>query len=179
VQGERDLVADCRSLARFELRGIPPMAAGAARIRVTFTVDADGLLNVSAKEQVSGVEARIDVKPSYGLSDDQIAKMLSESFTTAESDMRARALVEARVDADRLLLATQSALDVDGDLLGAEERVAMDAAMQGLRSVLASEDTALIESPSKALAQATEAFAAMRMNRGIANALAGKNIATI
>jgi molecular chaperone HscA len=179
VQGERDLVADCRSLARFELRGIPPMAAGAARIRVTFTVDADGLLNVSAKEQVSGVEARIDVKPSYGLSDDQIAKMLSESFTTAESDMRARALVEARVDADRLLLATQSALDVDGDLLGAEERVAMDAAMQGLRSVLASEDTALIESQSKALAQATEAFAAMRMNRGIANALAGKNIATI
>lgn len=179
VQGERDLVADCRSLARFELRGIPPMAAGAARIRVTFTVDADGLLNVSAKEQVSGVEARIDVKPSYGLSDDQIAKMLSESFTTAESDMRARALVEARVDADRLLLATQSALDVDGDLLGAEERVAMDAAMQGLRSVLASEDAALIESQSKALAQATEAFAAMRMNRGIANALAGKNIATI
>jgi molecular chaperone HscA len=179
VQGERDLVADCRSLARFELRGIPPMAAGAARIRVTFTVDADGLLNVSAKEQVSGVEARIDVKPSYGLSDDQIATMLSESFTTAESDMRARALVEARVDADRLLLATQSALDVDGDLLDAEERVAMDAAMLSLRGVLSSEDAALIEGQSKTLAQATEAFAAMRMNRGIAQALAGKNIATI
>ncbi len=179
VQGERDLVADCRSLARFELRGIPPMAAGAARIRVTFTVDADGLLSVSAREQVSGVEARIDVKPSYGLSDEQIAKMLSESFTTAESDMRARALVEARVDADRLLLATQSALGVDGDLLDEHERAAVDAAMQALDQVRTSDDAGLIEAESKALAQATEAFAAMRMNRGIATALAGKNIETL
>ena len=127
VQGERDLVEDCRSLARFELRGIPPMAAGAARIRVTFTVDADGLLSVSAREQASGVEARIDVKPSYGLSDEQIAKMLQESFTTAEQDMKARALVEARVDAQRMLLATQSALDADGDLLEAAERAHIDA----------------------------------------------------
>jgi molecular chaperone HscA len=110
VQGERDLVADCRSLARFTLRGIPPMAAGAARIRVTFTVDADGLLSVSAKEQGSGVEASVAVKPSYGLSDDQIATMLQESFSTAQQDIQARALVEARVDADRMLLATQSAL---------------------------------------------------------------------
>ncbi|MEY2808909.1 MAG: putative chaperone, Hsp70 (DnaK) family, partial [Pseudomonadota bacterium] len=117
VQGERDLVADCRSLARFELRGIPPMAAGAARIRVTFTVDADGLLSVAAKEQGSGVEAQITVKPSYGLSDDQIAAMLQDSFSTAEQDMKARAVVEARVDADRMWLATQSALDADGDLL--------------------------------------------------------------
>jgi molecular chaperone HscA len=179
VQGERDLVADCRSLARFELRGIPPMAAGAARIRVTFTVDADGLLNVSAKEQVSGVEARIDVKPSYGLSDDQIAQMLKDSFTTAEADMRARALVEARVDADRLLLATRSALAADGDLLGAQERAQVDAAMHALEVARSSEDAAFVEAQSKALAQATEAFAALRMNRGIAQALAGKNIESI
>ncbi len=179
VQGERDLVADCRSLARFELRGIPPMAAGAARIRVTFTVDADGLLNVSAREQGSGVEARIDVKPSYGLSDEQIAKMLAESFTTAEVDMRSRALVEARVDADRLLLATRSALDADGDLLTAPERTLVDAAMQSLDSARTSDDAALIEAQSKSLAQATESFAAMRMNRGIALALSGKNIATL
>lgn len=179
VQGERDLVADCRSLARFELRGIPPMAAGAARIRVTFTVDADGLLNVSAKEQVSGVEARIDVKPSYGLSDDQIAQMLKDSFTTAEADMRARALVEARVDADRLLLATHSALAADGDLLSVQERAEVDTAMQALDAARTSEDAAFVEAQSKALAQATEAFAAMRMNRGIAQALAGKNIESI
>src|SRR3954465_10610527 len=121
VQGERALVADCRSLARFELRGIPPMVAGAARIRVTFTVDADGLLKVSAREQGSGVEAQIDVKPSYGLSDDQVARMLQESFSTAQQDMQARALAEARIEADRMLLATQSALDADGALLEAGE----------------------------------------------------------
>jgi molecular chaperone HscA len=176
VQGERDLVADCRSLARFELRGIPPMAAGAARIRVTFTVDADGLLNVSAKEQVSGVEARIDVKPSYGLTDEQIATMLKESFSTAQADMQARALVEARVDADRLLLATHSALDADGDLLNLEAREEINRAMQALDAARLGADAATIELASKALANATEAFAAMRMNRGISQALAGKNI---
>jgi molecular chaperone HscA len=179
VQGERDLVADCRSLARFELRGIPPMAAGAARIRVTFTVDADGLLNVSAKEQVSGTEARIDVKPSYGLSDDQIAQMLKDSFTTAAADVKARALVEARVDADRLMLAIHSALGVDGELLAPDERAAIDAAMTQLVEASTSEDAALVEAQSKALANATEAFAAMRMNKGIAQALSGKNIATL
>ena len=176
VQGERDLVADCRSLARFELRGIPPMAAGAARIRVTFTVDADGLLNVSAKEQVSGVESRIDVKPSYGLTDEQIATMLKESFSTAQADMQARALVEARVDADRLLLATHSALDADGDLLNLEAREEINRAMQALDAARLGADAATIELASKALANATEAFAAMRMNRGISQALAGKNI---
>jgi molecular chaperone HscA len=180
VQGERDLVADCRSLARFELRGIPPMAAGAARIRVTFTVDADGLLQVSAREQVSGVEARIDVKPSYGLGDEQIAKMLQESFTTAESDMRARALVEARVEADRMLLATRSALAADGDLLSAEERAAIDGLMAALEvSRTQEDDAAAIDAATEALAKGTEAFAALRMNRGIQKALAGKNIETV
>ncbi len=179
VQGERDLVADCRSLARFELRGIPPMVAGAARIRVTFTVDADGLLSVAAREQVSGVEARIEVKPSYGLSDAQIAEMLQSSFSTAEADMRARSVVEARVDAQRMLLATQSALDADGDLLQDAERQAIDAAMDALRAVAPSDDAAAIEAQTKTLAQATEAFAARRMNRGIAQALSGKNIAAL
>jgi molecular chaperone HscA len=179
VQGERDLVADCRSLARFELRGIPPMAAGSARIRVTFTVDADGLLSVTAKEQLSGVEARIDVKPSYGLGDDQIARMLQDSFTTAEADMKARALVEARVDGDRMLLATESALAADGDLLSASERGEIDALMAAVRSARSLEDAALIEAATQALAKGTEAFAAMRMNRGIQKALAGKNIETV
>jgi molecular chaperone HscA len=180
VQGERDLVADCRSLARFELRGIPPMAAGAARIRVTFTVDADGLLSVSAKEQGSGVEARIDVKPSYGLSDAQIATMLQDSFTTAESDMKARALAEARVDADRMLLATQSALDADGALLDEQERQTIGALMQALRTAaVASQDAQAIEAATTALAKGTEAFAAQRMNHSIQKALAGRNVEAI
>ncbi len=177
VQGERDLVQDCRSLARFELRGIPPMAAGAARIRVTFTVDADGLLSVGAKEQISGVEARIDVKPSYGLSDEQIATMLQESFTTAQADMKARALVEARVDADRMLLATRSALAADGDLLSPAERAAIDALMATLQAAIQTEqDAKALEDCTQALAKGTEAFAAERMNHSIQKALAGQNI---
>jgi len=179
VQGERDLVADCRSLARFELRGIPPMAAGAARIRVTFTVDADGLLSVSAREQLSGVEARIDVKPSYGLGDEQIANMLQDSFTKADVDMKARALVEARVDAERMALATQSALDADGDLLADLDRAGIDRLMVAVHVASLLEDPARIEAATQALAKGTEAFAAMRMNRGIQKALAGKNIATV
>ena len=179
VQGERDLVADCRSLARFELRGIPPMAAGAARIRVTFTIDADGLLSVSAKEQGSGVEAHIDVKPSYGLSDDEIARMLQDSFATASQDIAARALVEARVDADRIILAIRSALDADGDLLSASEREAIDKDILGLQQVASGDDAAAIEASIKALAACTEAFAAQRMNRGIRQALAGKNLQDI
>ena len=180
VQGERDLVQDCRSLARFELRGIPPMVAGAARIRVTFTVDADGLLSVNAREQTSGVEARIDVKPSYGLSDEQIAKMLQESFTTAEQDMKARALAEAKVDAQRMLLATQTALDADGQLLAVEERVHIDALMEQLRRVAAaSNDAGAIEAATTALAKGTESFAADRMNHSIQKALSGKNVEAI
>jgi molecular chaperone HscA len=179
VQGERDLVADCRSLARFELRGIPPMAAGAARIRVTFTIDADGLLHVSAREQTSGVEASIDVKPSYGLGDDQIARMLQDSFSTAEQDMKARALVEARVEAERMLMATRSALATDGDLLGDRERAAIDALMAAAEHVRTLDEAAAIDAATEALAKGTEAFAALRMNRGIRQALAGKNIETV
>jgi molecular chaperone HscA len=179
VQGERDLVADCRSLARFTLRGIPPMVAGAARIRVTFTVDADGLLSVSAKEQGSGVEASVAVKPSYGLSDDQIATMLQESFSTAQQDIQARALVEARVDADRMLLATQSALNADGDLLTDSERAAIDASMAQLREAIKGNEAATIEAVTKALANDTEAFAAQRMNAGIARALAGRKVESL
>ena len=177
VQGERDLVADCRSLARFELRGIPPMVAGAARIRVTFTVDADGLLSVNAKEQGSGVEARVDVKPAYGLSDEQIATMLKESFATAQQDMAARALVEARVDADRMIAATRSALQADGALLAAPERDAIESLIGSLaETARTSESAAAIEAATDALAKGTEAFAALRMNQGIRQALSGKKL---
>jgi molecular chaperone HscA len=179
VQGERDLVADCRSLARFTLRGIPPMAAGAARIRVTFTVDADGLLSVSAKEQTSGVEASVAVKPSYGLSDDQIATMLQESFSTAQQDMQSRALIEARVDAERMLLATRSALEADGALLAVEERATIDRLMAELDAARSLQDAAVVEAATKALADGTEAFAAQRMNQGIARALAGRKLESI
>ena len=179
VQGERDLVADCRSLARFELRGIPPMAAGAARIRVTFTVDADGLLSVHAQEQGSGVQAHIDVKPSYGLSDEEIARMLQDSFSTAQQDMQSRALAEAQVDADRMILATQSALDADADLLSPNERAQIDRLMADVSQTRAQGDAATIEAAVRLLANGTEAFAAQRMNRGIQQALAGKNIESV
>ena len=180
VQGERDLVQDCRSLARFELRGIPPMSAGAARIRVTFTVDADGLLTVSAREQTSGVQAQINVKPSYGLSDEQIARMLQDSFATAQADKQARALAEARLEADRLILATESALQADGHLLGPQERADIDALILSLRAIAAnSEDAAAIDAAAHALSQGTEAFAAARMNAGIQKALAGQSLDSI
>jgi molecular chaperone HscA len=176
VQGERELVADCRSLARFELRGIPPLVAGAARIKVTFTVDADGLLSVTAREETAGVEAAVTVKPSFGLDDEEIARMLGESFRTAEADMAARSLREAQVDADRLLAATASALAADGDLLSTEERSAIDTLMARLAAVRPGDDRFAIEAALKALADGTEAFAAERMNRGIRRALAGRRI---
>jgi molecular chaperone HscA len=176
VQGERELVSDCRSLARFELRGIPAMVAGAARIRVSFQVDADGLLSVSAREQVSGVEASIIVKPSYGLSDEQIATMLGESFTTAAADMQARALAEARVEAERMLLATRSALDADGDLLDSAGVDTIQALMRTLDQLRPGDAAADIDAATKALAEGTEAFAALRMNRGIRKALTGRSL---
>jgi molecular chaperone HscA len=177
VQGERELVSDCRSLARFELRGIPPMVAGAARIRVTFQVDADGLLSVGAKELASGVEASIVVKPSYGLSDDQVAAMLKDGFATAEADMASRSLREAQVDAERMVLATESALAADGDLLDASERAAIEALLARTRaSARDAGEPRAIEAAVEALAEGTEAFAAARMNRGIREALAGRNV---
>ncbi|MEW5887207.1 MAG: Fe-S protein assembly chaperone HscA [Pseudomonadota bacterium] len=176
LQGERDLVPDCRSLARFELRGIPPMVAGAARIRVTFHLDADGLLSVSAREQSSGVEAHIEVKPSYGLSDEQIATMLQEGNASAAQDMRARALRQAQVEADRMAAATRSALAADGELLQPEERAAIEALLQTLAQTRLLDDAAAIDAATEALAQGCEEFAARRMNRSIATALAGQNI---
>ena len=176
VQGERDLVADCRSLARFELRGIPPMAAGAARIRVSFQVDADGLLAVSARELGSGVEASVAVKPSYGLGDDEIARMLREGFAHAEDDMHARKLREARVEAERMVLATRSALAADGDLLDGEEHARVGALLAAAADVALGEDAQAIDDAVKALAGGTEAFAAARMNRGIRAALAGRKV---
>jgi len=176
VQGERELVADCRSLARFELRGFPPMVAGAARIKVTFTVDADGLLAVSAREETAGVEAQVTVKPSFGLSDEEVAKMLGESFRTAEADMAARSLREAQVDADRLLAATASALAADGDLLSVEDRGSIEGLMAKLAAVRPGDDRFAIEAALKALGEGTEVFAAERMNRGIRRALAGRRV---
>jgi molecular chaperone HscA len=176
LQGERDLVKDCRSLARFELKGIPPMAAGSARIRVTFTVDADGLLSVSAVETKSGVQAQIDVKPSYGLSDEQIAAMLQDSFHTAEFDKNARSLAEARLEADRMWLATQSALQADAQLLTSDEQAHIQQMMAAVLAIKTSEVPADIEAATEALAKGTEAFAAARMNDGIRKALSGKHI---
>ena len=179
LQGERELVSDCRSLARFELRGIPPMVAGAARIRVSFTVDADGMLSVAAREEGSGVEASIAVKPSYGLADEDIARMLSESFTTAEVDMKERALRESRVEAERMTLATRAAMAADGDLLNAQDIAAIEAMLGKLEAARQGSDHHAIDDAVEALAQSTEAFAAERMNRGIRKALAGRRVTEV
>jgi len=176
MQGERELVSDCRSLARFELRGIPPMAAGAARIRVTYQVDADGLLSVSARELRSGVEASISVKPSYGLDDSDITRMLEESFTSADTDMQARALREEQVEAERILLATRSALDADSGLLSETERDDIVALLDGVQQSLSANDHLVIKSAVDALAHGTEEFAARRMDRSVRVALSGKTL---
>ena len=176
LQGERELVSDCRSLARFELRGIPPMVAGAARIRVSFQVDADGLLSVSARELGSGVEAAVAVKPSYGLADDDIARMLREGFASADADMAARSLREARVDAERMSLATRAALAADGDLLETDERKLIDAGLTTLAHIATADDHTAINAAVESLAQSTEGFAAARMNRGIQAALTGRKL---
>ncbi|MDQ1832464.1 Fe-S protein assembly chaperone HscA [Massilia scottii] len=185
LQGERELVSDCRSLARFELRGIPPMVAGAARIRITYQVDADGLLSVSARETRSGVEASITVKPSYGLADDEVARMLHDSYTSAQVDMVRRALREEQVEAERILLATQSALDGDAALLSNQERALVDTLMDGVRAALAASNVedgepaakqAALHAAVDALANGTEEFASRRMDQSVRSALAGKTL---
>ena len=176
VQGEREKIADCRSLARFELRGIPPMTAGAARVRVTFQVDADGLLSVSASEVTSGVEAAIVVKPSYGLTDNEIARMLQDSFAHAADDMAARSLAEAQVDADRVVAATGNALATDGELLSSAERAAIDAAAAEVARCRTGTDHRAIAAATAALNRATDEFANRRMDRSVARALKGRKV---
>ena len=176
VQGEREVVDACRSLARFELRGIPPMAAGAARIRVTFQVDADGLLSVSAREMTSGVEASIVVKPSYGLTDEEIVRMLREGNSSAEADMQARKLREEQVEAKRLLESTASALTQDGDLLSPEEQSEIDRLARAVGSAINGTDADVIHKAVEALSKGTEAFAERRMDRSIRAALAGRSV---
>ena len=176
VQGERELVSDCRSLARFELKGIPPMAAGAARVRITFQVDADGLLSVNAKESTTGAEASVTVKPSYGLADADIERMLRDSFEHAKEDVHARALAENRVEGERLIEATRAAMAQDGALLSAEERQAIQAVIDVLQAKLKGTDHRAIKQATEALNRATDEFAARRMDEGIKRALAGRKI---
>ena len=179
VQGERELVADCRSLARFELKGLPPMAAGAARVRVAFQVDADGLLSVTAREKSTGVEASVTVKPSYGLADADIERMLRDSFQHAKEDVHARALAEYRVEGRRLIEATRSALNADASLLLQDEREAIEKAIAELEKRLAGSDHRAIKQATDALNRATDEFAARRMDAGIKRALAGRQIGSL
>jgi molecular chaperone HscA len=176
VQGEREMVADCRSLARFELLGIPPMTAGAARIRVTFAVDADGLLTVSAEERTTGVAQRVEVKPSYGLSHEDMADMLYDSMDNAEADMALRLLTEARVEARRSLLALDAALTKDGTLLSTEERAAIDAGRASLEAAIEGESRDEINTAAEALETLSKPFAERRMDRGIREALSGLSV---
>jgi molecular chaperone HscA len=177
VQGERELVTDCRSLARFELRGIPPMVAGAARIRVTFQVDADGLLGVAARELTTGVEAHIEVKPSYGLTDGEIERMLRESIAHAQDDIAARNLREQQVEADRVLEAVQAALSADGErFLAAGERERIDAALDRLRASRSGFDPVAIKQAVAEVDQATRDFAMRRMDASVRAALAGHRL---
>ena len=179
MQGERELVADCRSLAQFVLRGIPPMVAGAARIRITFQVDADGLLAVSARELTSGVEAHIEVKPSYGLSDEEITRMLTDSLAHVQDDIEARKLREAIVDAESLVDATRAAIAADGDLLSADELAAIEAGIAAVESAIAGNHTVAINEAASQLNRLTETFAARRMDRNVQRALKGHNIAEL
>ncbi len=176
VQGERELVSDCRSLARFELRGIPPMVAGAARIAVTFQVDADGLLSVSARENTTGVSASVVVKPSYGLTDDEVAAMLRSGFDHAQADRDARALAEQRVEAEGLVAALRAALAQDADLLGPDERAALEGGIASVDAARQGADHRALKSAVEALNRLSEPFAARRMDRSVSRALAGRRL---
>lgn len=179
LQGERDLARDCRSLARFKLAGIPPVPAGIPRIEVTFQLDADGILQVSAMEERSGVEAKIEVRPSYGLSEDEIISMIEVSLDNAETDVAARFLIEARVEAEAIIRATQKALDEDSDLLSAEEKAQVEKALQDVKTTSERTDVDQIRGAISALDTATQEFAQRRMNRAIQIALAGKDISEL
>ncbi len=179
VQGERELAADCRSLARFTLKGIPPMAAGLARLEVRFRVDADGLLHVAARERTTGVEQQVDVKPSYGLTDDEIEAMLTAAYEHGEEDVVARTLAERRVEAERVIMATEKALREDGDLVGPDERARIDAAMAALRTAHAGADPRVLAVRIEALDETSHDFAGRRMDRSIKKALAGRDVGTI
>jgi molecular chaperone HscA len=176
VQGERELVSACRSLARFELRGIPPMVAGAAKIRVTFQVDADGLLSVTARETRSGVEAHVEVKPSYGLSDEEVSRMLEDSLEHAEDDRRARGLREQQVNAERLLETVQAALQADGDLLSEKERAEVDQQLEQLEQLSRTDDQGAIARQIQKVNQVTHEFASRRMDATVRRAFAGRQL---
>jgi molecular chaperone HscA len=176
LQGERETVDACRSLARFELRGIPSMVAGAARVRITFTVDADGLLTVSAKEKTTGVEQRIEVKPSYGLSDEEMASMLRQSLENAKADMERRLLIESQVDARRVIMALDSALKVDAPLLEPGEAGRIDAARSALQRLIEGSDRERIKAGVEALEEVSRGFAERRMDKAIRGALAGHKV---
>ncbi len=179
VQGERETVGECRSLARFQLKGLPPAPAGMARLEVTFLVDADGILHVTAREETTGGEASIDVKPSYGLSDEEIERMLLESYQFAESDVKTRLLVDARVEADRILNATRAALAADGGLLPPDERAAIDASVAALQQAREGEDRRAIQAATEALDHASQGFAQRRMDEGLRRAMAGRAVADV
>jgi molecular chaperone HscA len=179
LQGERETVDACRSLARFQLKGIPPMPAGMARLEVTFLVDADGILHVAAREETTGRESAIDVKPSYGLSDEEIERMLLESYEHAEEDVRARLLAEARVEAERILTATRHALASDAALVPDGDRAGIDAALAALEAAHAGTDHTAIHRAIEALDHASQGFAERRMNESIARAMAGRAVADV
>ncbi len=179
VQGERELAADCRSLARFVLKGIPPMPAGLARLEVTFRVDADGLLSVTAKEQTTGVEQKVEVKPSYGLTDEEVENMLLAALDYGEEDFEKRRLIEARVEADRVVMATRKAIGADADLLEPGEREKIEEALANLEAAIKGTNARSILVRTEALDEATHAWAGRRMDRAVAKAIAGKQVGDV